>query len=217
MYRLIIVLATISLFNQACNIQKATPPFQDHYNVVWDTQSKNSSESMPVVGGDMACNVWVEDGELLFYLSRSGSFDEHGAYLKLGRVRVKLSPNPFDGDGSFRQELKLHKGFVEIEGVAEDNSLNAEIKVWVEVNRPVVHVDVLANRPLEVEAAYESWRTGEKEFAPGNYGERFSFFNLMAYPGKVVRSKDEISYSKKGVLFYHRNPKEKLSPEVLIR
>ncbi|MBA7534519.1 hypothetical protein ES705_26767 [subsurface metagenome] len=172
---------------------------------------------MPVVGGDIACNVWVENGDLLFYLSRSGSFDEHGAYLKLGRVRVKLSPNPFDGAGSFRQELKLHNGFVEIEGKAKGNSLNARISVWVEVQKPVVHVDVDVNRPVEVEVAYESWRTEEKELAPGNYDERFALFNLMAYPGKVVRSKDEISYLDNGVLFYHRNPEEKITPEVLIR
>jgi hypothetical protein len=216
MYKLIIVLAALALFNLACNTPEVAPPFQDHYNVVWDSQSKNSSESMPLVGGDMACNVWVEDGELLFYISRSGSFDEHGAYLKLGRVRVKLSPNPFGGAGSFRQELKLHDGFVEIEGMGEGNSLNAKIKVWVEVHRPVVHVDVVASLPVELEAAYESWRTEEKELAPGNYGERFASFNLMAYPGKVVRSKDEIFYSDEGVLFYHRNPEDKLTPEVLI-
>ena len=217
MYKLVIILVTISLFSHACDTPKTLAPFKNHYNVVWDTPSKNSSGSMPVVGGDIACNVWVEDGNLLFYISRSGSFDEHGAYLKLGRVRVKLSPNPFDDSGSFRQELKLHDGFVEIEGEAEGTSLNAKIKVWVDVHEPVVHVDIEANRPVELQASYESWRTEEKELAPGNYGERFAFFNLMAYPGKVVRSKDEISSSDKGVLFYHRNPEEKLIPEVLIR
>ena len=35
-------------------------------------------------------NVWVEDGELLFYVSRSGTFDEHNTLLKQGRVRVTL-------------------------------------------------------------------------------------------------------------------------------
>jgi len=47
----------------------------DDYNVVWNTQSKNSSESMPCGGGDVGLNVWVENDELLFYLSRSGTFD----------------------------------------------------------------------------------------------------------------------------------------------
>ena len=31
------------------------------YNVVWDSQSHNSSESMPCGGGDIGTNVWVEN------------------------------------------------------------------------------------------------------------------------------------------------------------
>ena len=34
----------------------------DSYNVVWTTQSRNSSESMPLGGGDLGLNVWVENG-----------------------------------------------------------------------------------------------------------------------------------------------------------
>ncbi|KKL98299.1 hypothetical protein LCGC14_1825830, partial [marine sediment metagenome] len=217
MSKLIIAIAALALINTACKTRTADAPFGDHYNVSWNTQSENSSESMPLVGGDIACNVWVEEGEVLFYLSRSGSFDEHGAYLKLGRVRIKLTPNPFDDAGSFRQELILQDGFVEIEGKADKIALNVKIKLWVEVKNPVVHVDVNASSPLKVEAIYESWRTEERELAPGNYGERFASFNLMAYPGKLVRSKDDISFTDRGILFYHRNPEEKLSPELLIR
>ena len=65
------------------------------YNIVWNSQSQNSSESMPCGGGDIGLNVWVENGELLFYMSRSGTFDENNSMLKLGRVRIKLTPNPF--------------------------------------------------------------------------------------------------------------------------
>jgi hypothetical protein len=32
------------------------------YNVVWTSQSKDSSESMPCGGGDTGMNVWVENG-----------------------------------------------------------------------------------------------------------------------------------------------------------
>jgi len=212
-----IVFASFSLFMVACKGPGPNAPFQDHYNVVWDSQSKNSSESMPLVGGDIACNVWVEGGDLLFYLSRSGSFDELGTYLKSGRVRVRLSPNPFEDAGSFRQELKLHDGFVEIEGASKDSRIHAKIRLWVDVQHPVVHVDVHANRSVEVEAGYESWRTADRVLAPGNYGERFACFNLMAYPGKVIRTKDSISFADQGIRFYHRNPGDKLTPEVLIR
>jgi hypothetical protein len=34
--------------------------FPENYNVVWTSQSKNSSESMPCGGGGVGLNVWVE-------------------------------------------------------------------------------------------------------------------------------------------------------------
>ena len=67
------------------------------YNVVWTTQSQNSSESMPCGGGHIVLNVWVEKGEILFYVSRIGAFDENNVFPKFGRTRQKLSPNPFEG------------------------------------------------------------------------------------------------------------------------
>src|SRR5215470_14760169 len=60
------------------------------YNIIWTTQSGNASESMPCGGGDIGLNVWVENGELLVYIARSGSFDENNALLKSGRLRVRL-------------------------------------------------------------------------------------------------------------------------------
>ena len=48
----------------------------NNYNIVWNTQSKNASESMPCGGGDIGMNVWVEKGVLLVYVTRSGSFNE---------------------------------------------------------------------------------------------------------------------------------------------
>src|SRR3954451_22513498 len=87
----------------------------DDCNVTWTSQSKNSGESMPCGGGDIGLNVWVENGEILIYLSRTGSFDDNNAFLKLGRIRVKLSPNPFAGN-LFRQELIVKDGYIKIDG-----------------------------------------------------------------------------------------------------
>ena len=187
------------------------------YNVVWNTQSKNSSESMPLVGGDIGCNVWVENGDILLYVQRSGSLDENGEYLKMGRFRVKLNPNPFEGETTFRQELKLEKGFIEIESEKKDtlNKLGAKVKLWVDVFHPVIHVDLEANQKIEVSVAYESWRNEDKELAFGK--ERFGAFGLEGYPGKVIRTKDSIEQTGNGILFYHRNPKVKLVPEVYIK
>ena len=51
-----------------------------HANVIWNTPSRNSSESMPCGGGDIGMNIWVEEGDILFYLSRSGTFDENNCH-----------------------------------------------------------------------------------------------------------------------------------------
>jgi len=56
-------------------------------NYVWTSPSHNSSESMPCGGGEIGMNVWVENGDLLFYVSRSGAFDENNTMLKQGRFR----------------------------------------------------------------------------------------------------------------------------------
>lgn len=216
----VIALLCLVLFigrNQA----KSQHPSLKSYNIIWTEASKNASESMPLLGGDVGCNVWVENGDILMYVQRSGSLSENGEYLKMGRFRFRLNPNPFTHDASFRQELKLEEGFIEISasqnnGVEQTGTL---IKLWVEIDRPVVHMDVETDSDIEVEAHYESWRTAHKELldVPQGSRERFTCFNLEGYPGKVVRVKDEISFSDGRVLFYHRNPREKLVPEIQIK
>jgi len=47
----------------------------------------------------------LEKDELLVYMGQAGCRDENGALLKPGRIRVKLTPNPFE-NAEFKQELK---------------------------------------------------------------------------------------------------------------
>ncbi|WP_157539830.1 DUF5703 domain-containing protein [Mucilaginibacter aquatilis] len=168
-------------------------------NIVWTTQSQNSGESMPCGGGDIGLNVWVEKGELFFYLSKSGTFDENNTFLKLGRVRVKLYPNPFDGK-DFKQELSLQTGAVNIEG--GNGKLKANIKVWVDVHRPVIHVDVSSSQPVKTEAAYESWRTADR-YTKGRENNQSSW--KWANRPDIRTRKDEIIINSNSIVFYHRN------------
>ena len=181
----------------------------DAYNVVWTNQSRNASESMPCGGHSLGLNVWVENGELLCYVQRSGSFDENNEYLKLGRLRVRLDPNPFAGGASFRQELKLRHGHVEITG--QQDGARALIKVWTEAQRPVVHLEVESSQPVQVHAAYENWRlTNDLLPAKPGKGARFGCFSWDEYPGEVIRYRDEVRHDGDTVLFYHRNRDDKL-------
>lgn len=177
----------------------AQPSELDRYNVVWTTQSKNSGESMPCGGGDVGLNVWVEGGELLFYVARSGTFDENNSLLKLGRVRLRLSPNPFRGS-LFRQELVLKHGNVEIRGRA--GALAARIRVWVDVFRPVVHVEVQSSRSVSATVSYESWRVADR-ITKGKENNANSW--KWAPQGIVKTLKDEVGFEGDNVIFYHRN------------
>ncbi len=175
------------------------------YNVIWTTQSQNSSESMPCGGGDIGLNVWVEKGEILFYLSRSGAFDENNVFPKFGRVRLKLTPNPFDG-GDFRQELKLKEGYVEINGNKGGNK--TVVKVWVDVFRPVVHVETESNQPVVVEATYENWRISDLEWTKRDQTK--ASLGFRDAPMHAVIRKDSIGFEGNQILFYHRNRDESL-------
>ena len=129
------------------------------YHVVWNTPSKGPQESMPVGGGDIGANVWVENGELLLYLQRSGAFNDTGEFLKAGRLRVALSPNPFADAESFRQELNLSDGCIEISATGKPGSKAAfgtRMRIWVDVKNPVLHLEIDADQPVNVEAALES-------------------------------------------------------------
>ena len=172
----------------------------DDYNVVWTSPSTNSGDSMPCGGGDIGLNVWVENGDILIYLSRSGAFDENNLFPKLGRLRVTLDPNPFADGGKFRQELKLREGHVEISG--EKDGVNAKVTVWVDVFHPVAHVEVEAGKPLNVVAAYESWRLADRELTQP---ETDACRSWRGAPSKAVVRADQVCFQGNEVRFVHRN------------
>ncbi len=169
------------------------------YNIVWTSQSNNSSESMPCGGGDIGLNVWVEKGELFVYMARSGSFDENNALLKAGRLRISLSPNIFNGK-NFKQELHLHQGYVTVGG--EINGVRASVKIWVDVFDPVIHIDINSNKKISATASYESWRYQDRILQP-----RENFANSWKWlaPKNNIGKKDEIYFANNEVWFYHYN------------
>jgi hypothetical protein len=172
------------------------------YNPVWLNSSQNSSESMPCGGGDIGLNVWSEDGDILLYMQQSGAFDENNSFLKAGRVRLQLNPNPFDGE-SFRQELVLEKGHVILKG--EKDGVEAEVTIWVDVFHPVVHVEIESNKVIEATATYESWRYADREMEKN---ESFQNSYKWAPPEGLMMKKDEIAFEEEKVVFYHQNKGE---------
>jgi hypothetical protein len=182
----------------------------DDQNVVWNTPSKDSSGSMPLGNGRYGLNVWVEkSGDLLFYVSSTDAWSENARLLKLGRVRIGLTPNPFADGTSFSQELRLRDGAVVIRSGEGNEAVS--IGVWVDANRPVVHVDVESASPRTLRAALEVWRTERRRLGTGGpFGtnEEFSAYGLHGRkrPGPVFVEPDVVVGDQRDrIVWYHRN------------
>ncbi|HET9502010.1 MAG TPA: DUF5703 domain-containing protein [Hymenobacter sp.] len=192
------LLLFLPIFSLASQAQTPQTELATH-NITWTTPSKNAGESMPCGGGDIGLNVWAENGDVLFYIARSGTFDENNSLLKLGRVRLHLTPNPFD-KGTFKQQLALQTGDVTLTGTL--GRTTAQVHIWVEVLRPVVHVEVTGSEKLTVEASYESWRTADRR-TTGKENNQNSY--KWAPQGEVKTRRDSIRFRNQGVEFFHQN------------
>ena len=170
----------------------------DACNVVWTSPSRDSSGSMPLGNGDIGLNVWVEPGgDLLFYLSKSDAWSENARLLKLGRVRVAWSPNPFGQSGGFRQELRLAEGEIAIRGS------QAKAAIWVDANHPVVHLEFESRTPRSIRASLELWRTRERRLEGR---EIDSAYGLGGGPDPVIVSPDTVmSAPGDDIVWFHRN------------
>ncbi|NMH88814.1 DUF5703 domain-containing protein [Flavivirga algicola] len=209
MQRIILLLLLITFIGGSAHSQTSKLP--NNYNVIWKSQSKNSFESMPLGGGDIGLNVWVENDELLFYVGQSGTFDENNQMLKHGRVRVSSEPNLFKDGVRFIQELKLNEGYILIKSQNAEGQI--EFKLWVDVFKPVIHIEAVSEEPVTLHAQYESWRLQDVEIP---LGLRHACFSYTSFPGTVITYKDSISTQKGSVQWFHRNKADKLLYDFIV-
>ena len=201
-----LIICTIFLFLSLCATLHAASQETDplsRYNVVWDTPGKNSSGSMPVGNGDIGLNVWVEeDGDLLFYIGKTDAWSENCRLLKLGRVRVKFSPNPFIKGNYFLQTLKLRDGEIEINGGAGEKRIN--IRIWVDAHRPVIYVDSESKNDFQITVKYENWRNERRQIKED---ESHSIYGLNGdNPDPVYVEPDNIVEGLSDrIIWYHHN------------
>lgn len=161
----------------------------------WTTESRNASESMPCGGGDVGMNVWVEGGDVLFYLSRSGCFDENNTLLKLGRFRIHLS-EPLN-TRSLRQQLVVGDGYWQV------TDGQTWVQLWADVEKPVVHIEVSREKEKTgVEVTYESWRTRDVVLSKR---ARFQTSYKFAAPKGLTTRHDSIIAGRSALSFLHHN------------
>ena len=136
-------------------------------DVSWTTLGHDSADSMPLGNGDIGLNVWTEqNGDVVFYVSKSDAWAEDGNLVKIGRVRVSLSPNPFVGSAAFRQHLSLADGEIRISG--GQGADESTLRIWVDANRPVVRVEATVFKPVAVTVTLDPWRTEVVNSPKGN-------------------------------------------------
>jgi hypothetical protein len=133
------------------------------FDVVWDSPSRDAWGTMPVGNGDIGLNVWVDEaGDLLFYIGKTDAWDDNGRLLKIGRVRIRLTPGSFVRPASFRQRLSLRDATIEIASRGGPGEAVTAM-IWVDAHHPVVHVRLDATVPVEAVASVELWRNEPTE------------------------------------------------------
>lgn len=165
------------------------------YDVVWDSPSENSAGSMPLGNGDIGINVWAEkSGDLFCYIGKTDAWGSNGQLLKLGKIRIQITPNPFS-EKNFEQRLDLNKGEIQIKAGITSNQI--DLTIWVDANNPVIHFDLQNDQKVDIETHLEIWRTKERELTGDEkhtvYGVVHSPDPIIVYPDSVLETnRDEL-------------------------
>lgn len=191
-----IVLLVLALFLASCEPKKSENPVA-RYDVTWDSLGTNENSSMPLGNGDVAMNAWTEqNGDIVLLIAKSDSWSENGQLLKLGKVRISLSPNPFINTPGFTQTLRLETGEMELKAG------NNVVKIWADANHPVIRVDTKSEKPTTLKATTEIWRKNKYQLSQqviaevggrgGNFWEWKSNPDGLTFdPDTVLQSKND--------------------------
>lgn len=175
-------------------------------NVTWDSPSPTSAGSLPLGNGDLAANVWVEpSGDVVFYLAKSDAWDHLSRLLKLGRLRVRLTPAlETSAAAQFKTELDLATASVRV--TASTPQRHVSLRLWADANHPRFVVEVESSTPVAIEAQLDPWRTTPRELTGlekrSAYGFTESPGPLTALPDTVV---DASPATGDALVWYHRN------------
>lgn len=161
---------------------------------VWHSQSDNSAGSMPCGGSGVGLNVWVERGNLYFYIARSGCFDELNSLLKMGRIKIAMSEK-FAAQG-FTQTLKVNDGYVSV------TDGKKTIDIWVDAYKPVVHVEMSSKTRVGIDVEYQSWRYRNRDISKK---ESFQTSYKFGVPKGTQTRADYVEAADYRLFFCHEN------------
>ena len=194
---------------------ETAPPQIDTCNVIFTTPSVDASGAVPLGNGSLGASVWVEpSGDVVFYLNHTDTFSEASRLLKIGKVRVRFEPSLLPSGASFRQELKLRHGRLDV-------SLgDSVLSVLVEPGQPTLRITGSFASPTTVRVTDEGWRkvrtilngtpTGPATDFKLNYAELEASWTLRVAPKDllVAESADvplTAAQAPEAIGWYHRN------------
>lgn len=172
------------------------------YNVTWNETGVDENSSMPLGNGDIALNAWTEqNGDIVLLLAKGDAWSENTQLLKLGRVRISMSPNILANNNPFTQTLRVDNGSMEIK------SGNNIVKIWVDANHPVIRVSAKAETPVTLKAVSEVWRTEEYHRTQQQIGAtQLGHWEWNSNPNGVDFYPDTVLPAKNNqVTWYHFN------------
>jgi hypothetical protein len=167
------------------------------YNVVWNTPSRDSMDSMPLSGRHGAgANVWVQDGSIWLYLAHNCAYDENGRLLKLGCVRITPSGQILQGFSSFFQELDLASGEIRIR-IDSHGEESFTASLWFAGETLIIQTSTSTGRTLEI--SFATWRDRDREKLHLEVPvEGWDFAE------HTVR-RDRVECTPQGIMWSHRN------------
>jgi hypothetical protein len=154
---------------------------------------------MPLGNGDLAANAWTEqNGDLVLLLAKSDAYTEAGKLVKLGRVRIHMTPSVLAAGRSFTQALRLDRSAIEI---AEGGS---HVRVWIDANHAAVHIEAQTAEPTKMTAMLEMWRATHPLAGGGADSASMNELGSDKYPVEF-RADSIVPKSTSEVAWYHFN------------
>ncbi len=174
----------------------------DAHQVVWNELGSDENSSMPLGNGDIALNAWTEaNGDVVFLIAKSDAWSENAQLLKVGRIRLRLTPNPFVNRADFSQTLYTNEARMEVR--AGSNS----VELWVDANNPVIHVSARTEQPSLMSVCNEGWRNADYHMTQEQLNRSvFNYWEWRSNPNGIDFLADkELDAGKRQTAWCHFN------------
>lgn len=166
----------------------------------WENPGNTSNNAIPLGNGDIGISAWAEDkGDVVFYISKTDAWSENARLLKLGKVRLQITPNPFHSINDFQQILNIRTGTLSIKGNETD------VDIWVDANNSVVKIEIKSEKAFTAKVNLEPWRTERRKITDKN--ELHSAYGIWAegQPDVWVEKDSILNSGRNDLVWVHRN------------